>query len=264
MNSSSLWCNAFGNLDSQKKIIFLHGWGFHSDVWLPLIPFFEKEYCITLIDLPGHGRSKNVVWPDSVDDLINQISRHMDHNSVVVGWSLGGLIATLMVKKIPQNIKALILIACNPCFVCRDDWAVAMPEPVFTQFEHALEVDAEHLLQQFVGLVCKEDARVRAINKQLKTHLFDHGKPSTAALQKSLTVLRSIDLRSTLQQLALPILHILGKKDTLVPVSVENYSRELSPDSHISVIDHASHIPFYSQPELVANEIIHFVDQVDG
>jgi pimeloyl-[acyl-carrier protein] methyl ester esterase len=261
MNNPSLWCNTVGNLDSSKNIIFLHGWGFHSDVWLPLIPFFEKDYRITLLDLPGHGRSKNVAWPKNTDDLINQISPNIHKNSILVGWSLGGLLATLIAKKIPQNVKALVLIACNPCFVCRDDWADAMPESAFMQFEQALKADAEHLLQQFFGLVCKDDVHVRAINKQLKTHLFDYGKPSLAALQKSLAILRTVDLRNTLQQIALPVLHILGKRDTLVPIQIENYLRTLTSLSCVDVIDEASHIPFYSQPEGVANGIIHFIDR---
>lgn len=261
MNSAALWCNTLGNVNSTKNIIFLHGWGFHSDVWLPMIAFFENDYRITLIDLPGHGRSVNVVWPENMDNLVNQISSHIPEYSILVGWSLGGLIATLIAKKNSQNIKALILIACNPCFVCRDDWKDAMPESTFAQFEQALQADSEYLLQQFVGLVCKDDAHVRTINKQLKSHLFDYGKPSLAALQKSLTVLRSIDLRSTLQQLALPIIHILGKKDTLVPISIENHLRKLTPNSHINAIENASHIPFYSQPELVASEVINFIDR---
>lgn len=262
MNNSSLWCNTLGNLNSEKNIIFLHGWGFHSDVWLPLLSFLEKDYRITIIDLPGHARSVNVLWPNNTDALIAQIITYIDKNAILVGWSLGGLVATLTAEKIQHKLKALVLIACNPCFVCRDDWVNAMPESVFTQFEQALQTDAEHLLQQFVGLVCKDDTQVRTINKHLKTHLFDYGKPSLIALQKSLTLLRTTDLRNTLQRLTLPIIQMLGKRDVLVPITIENYLRELTPDNYISVIETASHIPFYSQPSLVANELIHFIDRV--
>jgi pimeloyl-[acyl-carrier protein] methyl ester esterase len=264
MNDSSLWCNTLGDLAGEKHIIFLHGWGFHSDVWIPLLPFFENDYRITLIDLPGHGRSANASWSEITDKLIDQLLLHIDNNSILVGWSLGGLIATLAAEKIKHNLKALVLIAFNPCFVCRDDWVNAMPESVFTQFEQALKFDAEQLLQQFAGLVCKDDTQVRTINKQLKTHLFDYGKPSLPALQKSLTLLRTTDLRNTLQQLSLPIMHVLGKKDALVPIAIENYLRELTPDNYTSVIESASHIPFYSQPKLVANEVINFIDRVYG
>jgi pimeloyl-[acyl-carrier protein] methyl ester esterase len=262
MNNLSLWCSTHGNLGSKKNMVFLHGWGFHSDVWLPLIPFFEKDYRITLIDLPGHARSINVSWSDESDDLINRIIMHIDDNTILVGWSLGGLVATLVAQKEPQKIKSLILIACNPCFVRRDDWVNAMSLSTFEQFEQALHIDVEQILQQFVGLVCKNDEKVRAINKQLKTHLFECGKPAFSALQKSLSLLKVTDLRSVLQQLSIPVLHVLGKQDVLVPIQLANDIKLLTPTHHINIIDNASHIPFYSQPQLVADEMIHFIDRV--
>lgn len=262
MNSISLWFDHLGNTQSEQQIVFLHGWSLHSDVWLPLLPFFEKDYHITLIDLPGHGRSRSIEWPDDINKLIDQLALLIDKNAIVVGWSLGGLIATLLAEKYPQKINALITIGCNPCFVCCDDWPHAMPVAVFNQFEEALKSDAEHLQQQFVGLVCKDDEKVRTINKELKTLLFKYGKPDIASLTKALLVLKETDLRSRLKNIKQPVLHLFGERDVLVPVKMVDQLRLLFAEHQIKIMNGAAHIPFYSQPSLIAQEITRFFDQV--
>jgi pimeloyl-[acyl-carrier protein] methyl ester esterase len=261
MNNLALWCHQTGNLHADQQIVFLHGWGLHSDVWLPLLPFLEKNYQITLIDLPGHGRSQHCAWPDDIHELVHQLAEHIRDNAVVVGWSLGGLIAILLAQQ-TQNIKALITIACNPCFVCRDDWPCAMPPTVFAQFEDALTADAEQLLQQFAGLVCKEDAKARTINKTLKTLLFKHGKPDAQTLGKALIFLKNTDLRYLLSNSAQPALHLFGRNDVLVPVAVASQLRVLASAHQMIVTDEASHIPFCSQPEVVAKHIHAFISQM--
>lgn len=262
MSNVSLWFDHLGNTHSKKQIVFLHGWSLHSDVWLPLLPFFQEDYHITLIDLPGHGRSRTILWPEQIEELIDQIALLIDKNAIVVGWSLGGLIETLLAEKHPQKINALVTIGCNPCFVCRDDWLQAMPIAVFNQFEEALKSDAEHLLQQFVGLVCKDDAKVRTINKELKKLLCKYGKSDIASLTKALLFLKETDLRSYLKNIKQPTLHLFGEYDVLVPVKAVDQLRVLFAEHQIKIINDTAHIPFYSQPLVVADEINCFINQM--
>lgn len=262
MSNLSLWFDHLGNTNSKKHIVFLHGWSLHSDVWRPLLPFFEQDYRITLIDLPGHGRSRTIEWPDDINKLIDQLAFLIDKNAIVVGWSLGGLIATLLAETHPQKINALVTIGCNPCFVCRDDWPQAMPAAVFDQFETALKSDAEHLLQQFVGLVCKDDAKVRTINKELKTLLFKYGKPDIASLNKALLVLKETDLRLHSKHIKQPTLHLFGQHDVLVPLKMVDQLHLLCAEHQIKIISDTAHIPFYSQSLVVADEINRFIHQV--
>jgi len=52
-----LWHKTIGK---GPNLVLLHGWGFSSDIFQKLIEKYKKSYCITVIDLPGHGRSDDV------------------------------------------------------------------------------------------------------------------------------------------------------------------------------------------------------------
>ncbi len=38
-------------------LVLLHGWGLHSVVWDPVVPALLQHFQVTVIDLPGMGRS---------------------------------------------------------------------------------------------------------------------------------------------------------------------------------------------------------------
>jgi pimeloyl-ACP methyl ester carboxylesterase len=43
-----------------QTLVLLHGWGFNSELFNTLIEQYKNQYRITVIDLPGHGRSDEV------------------------------------------------------------------------------------------------------------------------------------------------------------------------------------------------------------
>ena len=52
-----LWHRTVGK---GPNLVLLHGWAFNSDVFQALVIKYKKDYRITVIDLPGHGRSPDL------------------------------------------------------------------------------------------------------------------------------------------------------------------------------------------------------------
>jgi len=52
-----LWHRTIGK---GQNLVLLHGWAFNSDIFIELVDKYKNDYCITVIDLPGHGRSPDV------------------------------------------------------------------------------------------------------------------------------------------------------------------------------------------------------------
>ena len=52
-----LWHKTIGN---GPSLVLLHGWAFNSDIFQSLVDKYKTNYRITVIDLPGHGRSNDV------------------------------------------------------------------------------------------------------------------------------------------------------------------------------------------------------------
>ena len=40
-----------------ETIVFVHGWTCDESSWTNQVPFFEKNYRVITLDLPGHGQS---------------------------------------------------------------------------------------------------------------------------------------------------------------------------------------------------------------
>ena len=38
-------------------LVLIHGWGLHGGIWGRFVPLLEAHFCVTCVDLPGHGRS---------------------------------------------------------------------------------------------------------------------------------------------------------------------------------------------------------------
>src|SRR5262249_38821449 len=45
----------------SKTIVFVHGWTCDESSWRDQLPFFEKNYRVIALDLPGHGKSGSPV-----------------------------------------------------------------------------------------------------------------------------------------------------------------------------------------------------------
>ena len=91
-------------------LALLHGWGFNAELFNNLIDQYQDQYRITKIDLPGHGRSAEVAG--GIDEWSNEIIKILPNNPILLGWSLGGLLAINIATKI--KLSKLILVASTP------------------------------------------------------------------------------------------------------------------------------------------------------
>src|SRR5688572_28462426 len=88
-------------------LVLLHGWGFNSNIWQPLIPQLENKYQLFLIDLPGFGKSESIL-NYSFDYIIPNLLAKTPKEAYWLGWSLGGLIAMAIAIHSPLRVKKLI------------------------------------------------------------------------------------------------------------------------------------------------------------
>ena len=90
-----LWHRTIGK---GQNLVLLHGWAFNSDIFIELVDKYKNDYCITVIDLPGHGRSPDV--EGDIEDWCNEIIRFIPEKSILLGWSLGGLLSIFIAHQI--------------------------------------------------------------------------------------------------------------------------------------------------------------------
>jgi pimeloyl-ACP methyl ester carboxylesterase len=95
-----------------QTIVFLHGSGASSNMWLKHIAVLDSSFHCIAPDLPGHGRSNHIEWSDleNVADVIAELIKSKSEGKVhVVGLSLGGSLIYKLLDKYPSLIDKVVI-----------------------------------------------------------------------------------------------------------------------------------------------------------
>lgn len=244
---------------SGPDLVLLHGWGLSSEIWGDFADRLAERYRVTLIDLPGLGRSAPA-GDMSLDAAVAALLEAAPESAHWVGWSLGGQLALAVAERAPERVKSLSLIAANPCFVARDDWPCAMAPEVFGAFVASLADNAARTLQRFAALQTRGSASARDELKRLKSVI---GAAEPQALASALMLLES-DLRPALAGLSCPAQLILGTEDQLVPQALAAEAKALNNRLNVQLLEQGAHLPFISHADEVLIMLNAQVRQVDG
>ncbi len=236
---------------ARGNLVLLHGWGMNSLVWDDLIPLLNTNYDVTVIDLPGMGRSPISSGDYDLNSITEQILSVAPEKAIWIGWSLGALIVQHINEIKPESIQQAFLIAGTPQFVASDEWIYAMPLDVFEKFQALLEEDWQGTLIRFLTLQCKGSESIKDDTKKLREYLFHHGLPATKALREGLNILKDNQLQDALKNNANSLHFILGEYDTLLPAKVKENLLSLNEHITVDVIAGASHVPHLSHAEQV-------------
>jgi pimeloyl-ACP methyl ester carboxylesterase len=99
----------------DKVVVLLHGIGSSSQPWQPVAELLDGNGCrVIAFDLLGFGHSPKPAWPEyNVDDharaVIAAIDRRHIRGAVLVGHSMGCLIAVHIAKLRPDLVRGLVL-----------------------------------------------------------------------------------------------------------------------------------------------------------
>lgn len=232
-----------------QDIVLLHGWGVNSGVWENISKILGQYYRITLVDLPGYGRNADL-FPDdyTIENVACHVSECLPVNAVLLGWSLGGLVAQQIAIQGAVDLKQLILVATSPKFVAAPEWPGIQPQ-VLAMFEKQLEGNFSKTLDRFLAIQALGSETARQDMKVIKAHIEQFPQPHAHALQNGLKILAETDLRSELERISVPTSRLYGRLDSLVPAQSIELIQQLQPDSEHMIFAKASHAPFISHPQ---------------
>ncbi|MCE9922947.1 pimeloyl-ACP methyl ester esterase BioH [Aeromonas media] len=232
-----------------QDLVLLHGWGMNGAVWHGIAQQLAAHYRLHLVDLPGFGNSPLGEGSDySLPWLAEQVATVLPEKCHLLGWSLGGLVASQLALTRPERLHSLITVASSPCFMAREDWPGIAPK-VLAGFNQMLAGDFMQTIERFLAIQAMGSEHARNDIRQLRHWLAERPAPQLAALEAGLGLLADVDLRDELVGLDLPWLRIYGRLDSLVPKAAIPLLDERYPESRSLVLEKASHAPFISHPE---------------
>jgi|GEM_PF-36357 8-amino-7-oxononanoate synthase len=230
---------------SKKTLALLPGWGFKASIWQHIAKQFPDDKVI-LLDLP---KGKNI------DHIIKEIDAQLPSNCILIGWSLGGIIATHLCLAHPHKYKKLITVASTPKFTEAEQWPGISNKDIAAFHEHA-QKDLPQLMLHFQRLVNGKNKQAD-MRKLIQSHMID--PTENHHLLFYLDLLAQSDLRDAYAQLTLPALHLLGNEDYLIPAATGNILKQKYPHHETHIMQGAGHAPFITHTNEFMSHLLRFI-----
>ncbi|OLU34170.1 transporter [Pseudomonas sp. PA15(2017)] len=228
------------------SMILLPGWGLGSAPLVPLARALAEHFQVHIEALPTFEHA-------DIERCLGALDECIPRGVWLGGWSLGGMLATLLAARRGADCAGLLTLASNARFVACETWPVAMPAATFTAFHAAYGENPAATLKRFAMLCSQGAVDARGLSRQLLAQAG--GTDSLAGLD----LLATLDTRAALQQFAGPQLHLLADADALLPQAAAAAIQALQPAAEVQVLTGASHAFVLEQAHEVAARVGRFM-----
>lgn len=234
----------------QNKILLITGWGVGIEPLQSLkLGLTKAGYDTQLINI------FNILDGDFHEQL-----DFLTDIDVVVGWSLGGQLATYLVDffyKQTGQTKTLITLASNPSFVANTSWHTAMPADVFSQFKASFLQNPQATLKRFYYLITFGSSQAKQDWLSVQNIA---NPPTNELLLDGLKMLEQLNLVDNLKTYPGRQLHLFAEQDNVIPCKImENFKDIATENMSYKLIKDATHAFPYLQVERTIEEICQFL-----
>ncbi len=230
LNGVELYFEVHG---TGAPLLLLHGFSGSSQNWIPSLEQWGPRFQLIIPDLRGHGRSSILSKPFRHEDAAMDLFALLNHLQIgackAVGISGGGNVLLHLATKLPERIKAMVLVSATPYFP-------AQARPIMQQY-------GDNLPEEQWGILRRThpggDAQIKAIlasTKSFATSYDDHNFTPP--------LLSTVQARTLIVQ---------GDRDPLYPVELSFEMARAIPRSSLWIIPNAGHGPVFGDrwPEFI-------------
>lgn len=233
---------------SGEPLVLVHGHPFNRSMWRPQTEYFSRAgRRVITPDLRGYGDSTVTPGATPLATFARDLVDLLDHLGIerctLGGLSMGGQIVMECYRLFPERISALLL---------ADTFAAAeTPDGKTARYDMA-----ERLLREGMSGYAHEvlDKMVSpdtiAARPDVAAHVLE--MMTTTPPEGAAAALRGRaerpDYTELLPRITVPTLVVVGSEDTYTPVSDARHLNEHIPDSRLTIIEQAAHMPNLEQP----------------
>jgi 3-oxoadipate enol-lactonase len=241
-------------------VVFIHGIGGSARAWAPQAASFAAAgYTPVALDLPGYGGRPPVAAMDFeglAADVEAAIDAHGLERPVLVGHSMGGMVAQTALRRRPAGYSAAVLACTSPAFGNADG-----------EFQRKFVADrigpldagktmadlAPAMVARMVGPAADPAGRAHAVA------VMSAVPPET--YRAALRCLVTFDERANLGKIAIPVLCVAGEKDPNAPAAVVERMAGRIPGARYRCLAGIGHLPNLEAPATFDAAILEFLRQ---
>ena len=240
--------------EGAPALVFAHALGTDHSIWNRLAPLLPG-YRILTCDARGHGASDCPPPPYAMGALVRDVERLVDHfalkDTVVIGVSLGGLVAQGLAVKRLDLVRGLVL----------SNTAARIGSPALWQTridqvrQTGLDAYADGAMQRVLGPGFRTHPDLTYLRDLLTGTSPDGWTGSAAAIAGS-------DFYTTTAALRLPCLAIAGANDGTTPPDLVRETAALIPGHRFALMRGAGHLPMVEKPAEYAALLLSFLHSI--
>lgn len=225
-------------------LVFLHGAGGNSSLWLKQIRHFQKYYSVIALDLPGHGQSDGDGGMRRIEEYVPYLKAIGDALSMdrffLIGHSMGGAITMEFAFHYSEYLLGVVLTGVGP----EMRRAKIVVEHMQKDFNQGIEIGC----RRFLFTENTTEGFVEFVLYQLRNSKRE-------VLLNDLIACSDFDLAERGKELSLPTLIIGGEKDRFITQEDSQSLRERIPDSELRIIPDTGHMMMLENHKLFNHEL---------
>lgn len=233
--------------EGRPALLFLHGLGGDRDSFAPQLDHFAGRHECVSWTMPGYGDSDpldDLTFPRLAEAACGLLDEHDIDQAVVVGQSLGGMVAQQMAIAHPDRLAGLVLVATTAAFgkpgsSFNDQFLAARLAPI--EAGNTPADLAEEIVDSIVATGMSAEARAHAVASMSRI--------APGPYARSIECLVTWDGRDRLGQVTAPTLCIAGGEDTNSPVRAMERLAASVPGASLEVIAGAGHLVNLERPD---------------
>ena len=260
------------NVDTNKTIVFVHGWLLSQHYWRPVIQSLQKEYQCLSYDLRGFGssnahldqrqgdtKSYSPKQPDytleSYAQDLGMLLKSLNLTAVwLVGHSLGGSVALWTAKLFPKQVAGVICVnAGGGLYLPEDFQRFRRAGQQIVRWRPAWLASIPLIAYAFTRLMVHKPLAAIWGSQRVSDLLAADAKAATGSLLESTTEEEVHRLPQVVASLQQPAYFIAGAKDSVME---EKYVHHLasfhhlfeSPHGNVAVLPECGHMAMLEQP----------------
>lgn len=245
---------------TQPTLAFLDGLGGHTDIWSFQTAYFSGSYPVapwSAWGYPPHPPSPSITLEELADRLEEYLKAIEARRAVLIGYSLGGMLALHMARHCPERVAGLVLIATSAAFGNREaPFQKAFLETWLGPLEAGRTMS--EIAWQAVEMLASDAAD--PVGASLVRRTLARMPP--ALFRRHIELIAGFDMRAELPRIACPTLVVAGAQDPFAPPAMMERMAARLPSGRFALVEDAGHFVPFEQPEAVNGLIGAFLDEI--
>jgi 3-oxoadipate enol-lactonase len=236
-------------------LVFLNSLGTDLQMWDAVCAQLPDDYTMLRMDKRGHGLSEAAPSGYGIPELAHDVLAAMDHagldRAVIVGCSIGGLIAQHIALMAPERVIGLVLSNTAPMLGAAEGWL----SRIDAVEQNGMAAMAEGILPRWFGpdFLAAPEA---ALWRNILARTDQQGYIATCG------AIAGTDITARLAEITVPALVIAGRHDLATPPAVVESLAAALPQADLIMFETTGHLPAIELPAAFAKELIKFVKRI--